>query len=68
MPVASKQEQRNRSRFECERVALDEIENEEAEAYFCQVGFLCRLARNCFRRLCLLIFALRRFFSEPIRF
>ena len=39
-----------------------------ASPYFCQVRFLCRLARNCFRRLCLLIFALRRFFSEPIRF
>jgi hypothetical protein len=48
------------------RVALNEIEVEEAEAYFCQVRFLCRLARSCLRRLCLLIFALRRFFSEPI--
>jgi hypothetical protein len=34
--------------------------------YFCQVRFLWRLARNCLRRLCLLIFAFRRFFSEPI--
>jgi hypothetical protein len=34
--------------------------------YFCQVRFLWRLARNCFLRLCLLIFALRRFFSDPI--
>jgi hypothetical protein len=32
------------------------------------VRFLWRLARSCFRRLCLLIFALRRFFSEPIRY
>lgn len=35
-------------------------------SYFCQVRFLCRLARSFFRRLCLLIFAFRRFFSEPI--
>ena len=34
--------------------------------YFCQVRFLWRLARSALRRLCLLIFALRRFFSEPI--
>ena len=34
--------------------------------YFCQVRFLWRLARSFLRRLCLLIFALRRFFSEPI--
>jgi hypothetical protein len=34
--------------------------------YFCQVRFLWRLARSFFRRLCLLIFAFRRFFSEPI--
>jgi hypothetical protein len=32
------------------------------------VRFLWRLARSCFRRLCLLIFALRRFFSEPIHY
>ena len=37
-------------------------------AYFCQVRFLWRLARSFLRRLCLLIFALRRFFSEPIGF
>src|SRR5215470_9749276 len=35
-------------------------------SYFCQVRFLCRCARSFFRRLCLLIFAFRRFFSEPI--
>src|SRR5262245_51322684 len=35
-------------------------------AYFCQVRFLWRWARSFLRRLCLLIFALRRFFSEPI--
>jgi len=35
-------------------------------AYFCQVRFLCRLRRNFFRRLCLLILAFRRFFREPI--
>ncbi len=35
-------------------------------AYFCQVRFLWRLARIFLRRLCLLIFDLRRFFSEPI--
>ena len=34
--------------------------------YFCQVRFLWRCARNFLRRLCLLIFAFRRFFSEPI--
>src|SRR5258707_15033967 len=34
--------------------------------YFCQVRFLWRLARSCLRRLCLLIFDLRRFFSDPI--
>src|SRR6185503_9779674 len=36
------------------------------KAYFCQVRFLWRWARSFLRRLCLLIFALRRFFSEPI--
>lgn len=36
--------------------------------YFCQVRFLWRWARSFLRRLCLLIFALRRFFREPIRF
>ena len=35
-------------------------------AYFCQVRFLWRWARSFLRRLCLLIFAFRRFFSEPI--
>ena len=34
--------------------------------YFCQVRFLWRCARNFLRRLCLLIFAFRRFFNEPI--
>lgn len=34
--------------------------------YFCQVRFLCRFWRSFFRRLCLLIFDLRRFFSDPI--
>ena len=34
--------------------------------YFCQVRFLWRLARSCLRRLCLLIFDFRRFFSDPI--
>gem|GEM_PF-1901899 len=34
--------------------------------YFCQVRFLCRLARSCLRRLCLLILLLRLFFSDPI--
>ena len=38
----------------------------DAAGYFCQVRFLWRLARSCLRRLCLLIFDLRRFFSEPI--
>jgi hypothetical protein len=37
-------------------------------AYFCHVRFLCRCWRSFLRRLCLLIFALRRFFSEPIGF
>jgi hypothetical protein len=32
------------------------------------VRFLWRWARSFLRRLCLLIFALRRFFSEPIEF
>jgi hypothetical protein len=36
--------------------------------YFCQVRFLWRLVRSFFRRLCLLIFAFRRFFNEPIIF
>src|SRR5437867_4472385 len=36
------------------------------QTYFCQVRFLWRWARSFLRRLCLLIFALRRFFSEPI--
>ena len=36
--------------------------------YFCQVRFLWRFARSCLRRLCLLIFALRRFLIEPIVF
>ena len=35
-------------------------------AYFCQVRFLWRLARSFLRRLCLLIFAFRRFFNEPM--
>ena len=34
--------------------------------YFCQVRFLWRFARSFLRRLCLLIFDFRRFFSEPI--
>jgi hypothetical protein len=34
--------------------------------YFCQVRFLWRCARSFLRRLCLLIFAFRRFFNEPI--
>jgi hypothetical protein len=38
----------------------------DASPYFCQVRFLWRFARSCLRRLCLLIFALRRFFSDPI--
>lgn len=38
----------------------------EVAGYFCQVRFLWRFARSCLRRLCLLIFALRRFFREPI--
>jgi hypothetical protein len=38
----------------------------DPKRYFCHVRFLWRLARSCLRRLCLLIFALRRFFSEPI--
>ena len=36
--------------------------------YFCQVRFLWRFARSFLLRLCLLIFALRRFLSEPIGF
>jgi hypothetical protein len=64
----TKQEQRNRSPLlEVERLRWTKSKDEEAEAYFCQVRFLCRLARSCLRRLCLLIFALRRFFSEPIQ-
>src|SRR5437588_8404239 len=35
-------------------------------AYFCQVRFLWRFRRSFLRRLCLLIFAFRRFFNEPI--
>ena len=38
----------------------------ERQDYFCQVRFLCRFRRSFFRRLCLLIFALRRFLSDPI--
>ena len=34
--------------------------------YFCQVRFLWRCARSFLRRLCLFIFAFRRFFNEPI--
>lgn len=45
-----------------------DVESDVAGYYFCQVRFLWRLARSCLRRLCLLIFALRRFFSEPILF
>ena len=37
-----------------------------AQNYFCQVRFLWRFNRSFLRRLCLLIFALRRFLSEPI--
>ena len=37
-----------------------------ARDYFCQVRFLWRWARSFLRRLCLFIFAFRRFFSEPI--
>ena len=39
---------------------------EQPGGYFCQVRFLCRLARSCLRRLCLLILLFRRFFNEPI--
>jgi hypothetical protein len=39
---------------------------DESGLYFCQVRFLWRLARIFFRRLCLLILALRRFFNDPI--
>ena len=39
----------------------------QRQDYFCQVRFLWRLARSFLRRLCLLIFALRRFFSDPIQ-
>jgi hypothetical protein len=38
----------------------------EKQNYFCQVRFLWRFRRSFLRRLCLLIFALRRFLSEPI--
>src|SRR6059036_3584792 len=34
--------------------------------YCCQVRFLWRCSRSFLRRLCLLILAFRRFFSEPI--
>jgi hypothetical protein len=34
--------------------------------YCCQVRFLWRCRRSFLRRLCLLIFALRRFLIEPI--
>src|SRR6266567_4306860 len=34
--------------------------------YCCQVRFLWRCSRSFLRRLCLLIFAFRRFFNEPI--
>lgn len=49
------------------KAALGQREGEgNARIYFCQVRFLWRLARSCLRRLCLLIFAFRLFFSEPI--
>src|SRR6185369_3536767 len=38
----------------------------ERATYCCQVRFLWRCKRSFLRRLCLLILAFRRFFSEPI--
>lgn len=43
-----------------------QAENENGRDYFCQVRFLWRFSRSFLRRLCLLIFAFRRFFNEPI--
>jgi len=45
---------------------LEPTGNADPPYYFCQVRFLWRLARSFLRRLCLLIFAFRRFFNEPI--
>jgi hypothetical protein len=66
----------NHSRFGHARLYIDEAEKTTLSgetlalsawrAYFCQVRFLCRFARNALRRLCLLIFVFLRFFSEPI--
>lgn len=42
------------------------VNRELGGAYFCQVRFLWRLERSFLRRLCLLIFDLRRFLSDPI--
>jgi hypothetical protein len=36
------------------------------QAYACQVRFLWRFKRSFLRRLCLLIFAFRRFLIDPI--
>jgi hypothetical protein len=52
---------------ELHRAASDDVERWlGVRRYFCQVRFLWRLARSCLRRLCLFIFDLRRFFSDPI--
>ncbi len=48
------------------RTASVSMADENGRDYFCQVRFLWRLSRSFFRRLCLLIFAFRRFFREPI--
>ncbi len=52
----------------CElRATTANAATETDPAYFCQVRFLWRLARSCLRRLCLLIFAFRLFFKDPIK-
>src|SRR5262249_10284066 len=50
----------------CDILRQKTVGQSKRDAYFCQVRFLWRCARSFFRRLCLLILAFRRFFSEPI--
>ena len=49
------------------RARHERLRDPPALGHFCQVRFLCRLARSFLRRLCLLILAFRRFLSEPIQ-
>ena len=44
----------------------ERVKNAQAD-YCCQVRFFWRFKRSFLRRLCLLIFALRRFLIEPIK-